>query len=309
MNLTLVSAVLAAASAVAALAALAARPGRTARAAALLRRYGSRQPDRQGALLGWTARLLKAGNRQNRIAARLAAAGISRTPAEWSLAWAVAGLAVTAAVALTGHLAAGAVAGVITSAAGPRATVNVRASRRRARFDAQLPGLLQVAAGSLRAGMSLPQAIGRTAAEAPQPAAAELGRAVAETRIGAGLADALDGVADRMRSRDLHWAVIAIRTCQGIGGNLAEILDVTAATMADRASMRSHARALSAEGRLSGRILVALPVLIGAWLFATDRSYMAPMYSTPAGIIMSAAAVLLIIAGALWMRSAAKVRA
>ena len=197
----------------------------------------------------------------------------------------------------------------MTGLAGSRIAVSVRISRRRRQSDAQLPDLLLIAAGSLRTGLSLPQALDRTAAEAPQPAAAELGRALAEARIGTDLGDALDAVAARMASRDLEWTVTAIRIHRQVGGNLAEILDSTAATMRERAAVRGHARALSAEGRLSGRILIALPVLIGGWLFLTDRTYMRPLYTTPAGIAMTAAAVVLIVIGALWMRAAAKVEA
>ena len=287
----------------------------TGRAKALLGRYtaGAVPEAQRGALLAGlvaqAGRILRAARRDRLIAARLEAAGISASPAEWSLAWAGAGLAAAVAAAAAANVPAGMVTGIVAGAAGSRLAVSARISRRRRQFASQMPDLLQVAAGSLRTGMSLPQALERAAAEAPQPAAAELGRAVAETRIGADLADALDGVAGRMASRDLQWAVRAVRIHRQVGGNLAEILDSTAATMRERESVAGHARALSAEGRLSGRILIALPVLIGGWLFLTDRTYMRPLYTTPAGIVMTAAAVVLIVIGALWMRAAAKVEA
>ena len=66
-------------------------------------------------------------------------------------------------------------------------------------------------------------------------------------------------------------------------------------------------RALSAEGRLSAYILVALPVLVGIWLFISGRSYMRPLYTTRPGEIMLVAAVGLVVLGALWMRKMIKI--
>ncbi len=76
-----------------------------------------------------------------------------------------------------------------------------------------------------------------------------------------------------MESADLRWTVIAIRIQREIGGNLAEVLGNTVETMRERAHLRRHVRALSAEGRLSAYILVSLPIWIGGWLFLTRRSY------------------------------------
>jgi tight adherence protein B len=77
--------------------------------------------------------------------------------------------------------------------------------------------------------------------------------------------------------------------------------------MRERSQLRRHVKALSAEGRLSAYILVALPVVIAGWLFASNPAYMRPLYSSAAGIAMLALAGLLIGVGALWMRKVIKV--
>ena len=110
-----------------------------------------------------------------------------------------------------------------------------------------------------------------------------------------------------MESDDLHWTVMAIRIQQGVGGNLAEVLLTIANTIRERAAMRRQVRALSAEGRLSAYILVALPIIVAAWLFITNGAYMRPLYTTTMGEILLGFAVALVVIGALVMRKMIKV--
>jgi tight adherence protein B len=110
-----------------------------------------------------------------------------------------------------------------------------------------------------------------------------------------------------MDSDDLRWTVMAIRIQQGVGGNLAEVLLTIATTIRERAAMRRQVRALSAEGRLSAYILVALPIIVAAWLFITSGPYMRVLYTTTLGEILLSLAVGLIVIGALLMRRMIKV--
>ena len=198
---------------------------------------------------------------------------------------------------LTGNPVLGILLGALAGWLAMRLIVSVRISRRRAAFAEQLPDMLQVLAGSLQSGFSLPQALDAVVREDTQPIAGEFSRALAETRIGGELETALDRVADRMDSKDLRWSVMAIRIQRSVGGNLVEVLRTTGETMRERASIRRHVRALSAEGRLSAYILIALPILIGAFLFLTRDSYMRPLYTTPLGLAMMTGAVVLVVAG------------
>lgn len=132
-----------------------------------------------------------------------------------------------------------------------RLIVMFRISRRRSAFADQLPDVLQLVAGALQTGFSLPQALDAVVRENSQPAAGEFSRALAETRIGGELEGAMNKVADRMNSTDLRWTVMAIAIHRQVGGNLVEVLRNTVDTMRERAQMRRQVRALSAEGRLS----------------------------------------------------------
>jgi tight adherence protein B len=64
---------------------------------------------------------------------------------------------------------------------------------------------------------------------------------------------------------------------------------------------------LSAEGRLSAYVLIALPLLIGGWFFYSDPSYMRPLYTTLIGLVMLVGSVVLILVGAFWMRRLIKI--
>ena len=124
--------------------------------------------------------------------------------------------------------------------------------------------MLTLVAGSLTAGYSLAQAFDAAVREGNQPMAAELSRALVESRLGIDLEDALEQVAVRMDSRDFAWLVMSIRIQREVGGNLSRVLATVAETLRDRERIRRQVQVLSAEGRLSAAILGALPVVFGA---------------------------------------------
>ena len=245
---------------------------------------------------------------QERLTKRLDLAGVTRKPAEWIILGCCLAVVVMAALSLvTSYVLIGVLGGVLIGWLTMRMSLSVRILRRRSSFSEQLPDLLQLIASALQSGFSLPQAFDAVVREDSQPAAGEFARALAETRLGADLEDALDGVANRMDSDDMRWTVLAIRIQQGVGGNLAEVLLTIAGTIRERAYLRRQVHALSAEGRLSAYILVILPVLVGAWLFISSPTYMRLLYVTATGRIMLSLAVLFLIIGALWMRRTIRV--
>lgn len=252
--------------------------------------------------------VLRIGSIEENLALRLDLAGIKRDPAEWLLAGVGASLVLVIVLTVVfGNVLIALVLGALAGWLGMKAGLNLVIKRRRAKFADQLPDMLQFVAGSLRSGFSLGQAVDAAVREDTQPVAGEFSRALAESRIGVDMEDALDQVADRMESADLRWTVIAIRIQRETGGNLAEVLGNTVDTMRERAMLKRHVRALSAEGRLSAYILVSLPIFIGGWIFLTRRSYLRPMYTSTVGIIMLLIAALMVGGGALWMRKLVKV--
>src|SRR6185436_19499046 len=115
--------------------------------------------------------------------------------------------------------------------------------------------------------------------EARAPIGTEFNRALIEARLGVPPEDALDGIAARTRSRDFSWIVMAIRIQRDVGGNLAELLSRVAETLRERERLRRQVSALSAEGRLSGIILAALPVVFAVYLALVQPEYLDPMFT------------------------------
>ena len=158
----------------------------------------------------------------------------------------------------------------------------------------QLADTLSILASSLRAGYSFLQALDTVSKEIGEPSAAEFQRVVAEIRLGRPIDDALIAMAMRVDSDDLRWAVIAINVQRQVGGNLAEVLDIVANTVRERAYIRRQVNVLSAEGRLSVAILSALPFFILLYISIVNPEYIKPLFNTMPGII-------LLVAGGLWM--------
>jgi len=184
---------------------------------------------------------------------------------------------------------------------GAKTILRVRTGMRRARFADQLDDTLQLISGNLRAGYGLVQAIDGLARDAEPPTSDEFARVVNETRIGRDLGDALSGTASRMRSEDFMWAAQAIAVNRETGGNLAEVLQHVAGTIRERNQIRRQVKALSAEGRLSAIILIALPIAVFVAVLIIQPGYLSTFFQNPIGIAALVLAVILMIVGSIWM--------
>jgi tight adherence protein B len=186
--------------------------------------------------------------------------------------------------------------------------VSVKASLRQKMFADQLDDSLQLMASSLRAGHSLLQALNSVAAEAEEPTSVEFSRIINETRVGRELSQALDETALRTNSLDFGWVTQAIAINREVGGNLAGVLDGVSHTIRERNQIRRQVKALSAEGKLSALVLMALPLGVLAFLGITNPAYIARFTQSLAGYAMIAAGVLLLVIGGLWLRKAVRIQ-
>jgi tight adherence protein B len=260
------------------------------------------------AALSVADRLLRSGNARSRIVTDLERAGMRMRPQEWLLLRISAVIvAIALFTVLIGSLVVGALLGALLGWLGTYVVVRFKAARRCSAFADQLPDVLQLIASSLRSGFSLAQALDGVVREGSQPAASEFGRALAEARLGVEVEDALDGVAERMKCRDLAWVVMAVRISRDVGGNLAEVLLTTVHTIRERAQLKRQIRALSAEGRLSAYVLIALPIFVAGWFVLVRPEYLRPLYTQPLGIAMLSFAVFGVLVGSWWMSRVVKV--
>ena len=244
----------------------------------------------------------------DRSAMRLAQAAVAFTPAEWLLLQAGTSFGLVLLLVLIGWNPLIAIlVGTGLGIFGPRMYLWLRAGRRQRAFADRLPDALQMAAGSLSSGYSLAQALDGLVREGSEPMATEIGKALAESRLGVPVEDTLEGIADRMASKDFRWVVMAIRVQREVGGNLGGVLTTVSATMRERAMLRRHVRGLSAEGRLSAYILIALPIALFLFMFTSRREYLEPMYTTGLGLLLIVAAVVLMAIGSFVMSRMVKV--
>jgi tight adherence protein B len=252
--------------------------------------------------------LVRRGNLEEAFLDRLEAAGLNMRVAEFVLiSLGSAFIPPMLVLILTRNLLISMVV-VLLGTVGPFLWLAVLASRRRARFDEQLPSTLQLLSGALQAGHSLQQAVDTVVQEAGDPIAGEFHRVLTEARLGRPLEEALEAMAKRTQSLDFEWTVMAIRLQRQVGGNLAEVLSTVSQTIRDRYALKRQIRALSAEGRLSSLILSILPLLLFAALLAFNPLFLRPLFTTQIGIMMMAGAVVLMIFGVFWLKKITEIK-
>ena len=245
---------------------------------------------------------------ESRLGDRLEAAAVALKPAEWLLVHAGIAIGLAALVyALTGGSIVMGLVGLLGGAFLPWVWLGLKRSRRLRAFSSQLAGCLQLLAGSLKAGLSLAQALDTVVREGQEPLSGEFRRALVETRLGVPIEDALESIGERMESGDFQWTVMAIRIQREVGGNLAELLLNVAGTLREREYLRRQVKALSAEGRFSSYILLALPPGIMLYMMTTNPGYLSPLIHTTIGYVMLAVMVLLMVLGATMMKKIVKV--
>lgn len=232
-----------------------------------------------------------------RIGAKLERARLPVRPGEYVLLATATTAAVGMWIALfSGTWWAGLVALVLVPMAFA-AFLDRRIALRTRAFEEQLPPTLGLIASSLRSGHTLLRAIDMMVEETPPPMADEFERVLAETRLGLPLMDALDRMATRVELADFEWIVHAIRIQQQTGGKLADLLFTLAEYMRAREEVRREVRVLTAEGRMSAYVLIALPILVGLWINISNPGYFEAMFQ-PMGYLMLGAGVLMMGIGA-----------
>jgi tight adherence protein B len=234
------------------------------------------------------------------LAAALSVANISVQPGDF-----IARVGITAVVlGLVALFLGGPIIALLTAIAvcfAVRFYVRRRKAKRRTAFADQLPDVLQLVTTALRSGYGLTQALESVADEAEEPARSEFAHVLVESRLGRDLSDAMRAVAQRMESKDLEWVVSAIDINRETGGNLSEILNGVSTTVRERQRMARHVRTLTAEGRLSARILTVLPFLMALFQWRTSPENFA-LLTHGVGLAALITAGVFLIVGTMWVR-------
>ncbi|RMH36871.1 MAG: hypothetical protein D6690_04255 [Nitrospirae bacterium] len=187
-------------------------------------------------------------------------------------------------LAMLGALVAGSMA--------PYGYMRWKRRKRFLEFQRQLPDALDLIARALRAGHAFSVGMKMVGDEFPDPIGPEMGRAVEEIAFGIDIPEALKNLSRRIECVDLKFFVTALLIQRETGGNLAEIIESISRLIRLRFELLGRVRALSAEGRLSAIVLMALPIVLLFGLTWINPEYMDPLYTDPTGQTMLLVAMI-----------------
>ena len=175
--------------------------------------------------------------------------------------------------------------------------VLVRTQRREAAFRNQLGDCLTMVANAMRAGFSFLQAMDLIAKEMEPPISDEFKHVMRDISLGTSMERALEDMDKRVGSPDFSLVVTAVLIQQQVGGDLARILDTISETIQDRIRMRREVHTLTAQGRISGGVLAALPVGMCILLNVLSPGYLDPLFKERIGQMAVGGAIVLILIG------------
>jgi tight adherence protein B len=206
---------------------------------------------------------------------------------------------------LVGYVLGGVLIGCLTAVFVPflsRAVIDSRKNKRRRSFADQLESTLEVISSALRAGHSLPSALDTVSADAQSPTAEEFARIVNEGRLGLDIVAAMHETATRMQSEDFGWVADAVAIQRDTGGNLSEVLDRVGDTIRERNTLAKQVRAISAEGRASAKVMMALPIVMALYMLWRSPDTFTPIFTNSTGQLLLGISAVLYVVGYVWIR-------
>jgi len=253
-------------------------------------------------------RWLLALQRLQRLDRMLLQSGLERSlPGllSWSVTFAIVGLLFGALLPLPWWAAP-----VCAAALGclPLARILWARDRRLAAIEQQLPDALDLIRAALQAGHGLVASCGVVAETFADPVAQEFRYLCEEVRLGLPLRDALVNLTQRVNDENLPILVVGTLTAQEVGGNLAEVVDNIAHTIRERAKLQRDIQVMTAQGRLSGLVLTALPFIVGTFMFLRNPTYFGPMVTRRTGQMWLLYGCVSLLAGHIMVRRIVKIQ-
>ena len=179
--------------------------------------------------------------------------------------------------------------------------------RRREKFNAQLPEALATMSNALRAGFSIAQAFDSVVEQGGKPMSEEFAILQQQLRVGMSFESALESMSERVGSDDLTLVTTAILISRKTGGNVTEIFDKISETIRGRMKIERKVKTLTAQGRLQGIIVSAMPILLGIAMCVLKPKLMIPFLTSMTGIICVAVMTVLIVLGWMMIRKIIKI--
>ena len=247
-------------------------------------------------------RMLQNANWARRLELLLVQADIKMKTGPFVLIMLVIGVATALALDMVFHrplvcIGVGAVMAPI-----PVFVARYKRQKRTLHFEEQFPDALDMLTSALRAGLALTAAIQVVAEEAPDPVGHEFRVLFEENRLGLDMKHAVQMMAERVNSAEARLFATALILQRETGGNLAEVLDSTAAVIRDRFRILRDVRTMTAQARMSGGILMALPLALALAIMVLAPDYLKGLAHDPSGKYLIPVALFLQLTGFLVMR-------
>ena len=180
--------------------------------------------------------------------------------------------------------------------------ITMKRNSRLKRFGRQLPDALDLLARAVKAGHAFSGGLQMVADEFDDPIGGEFGQALDEINFGVGVKDAMTNLTERVDSMDLKFFVVAISIQLETGGNLAEILENSAHLIRERFKLFGRIKTLTAEGKLSAIILIAIPFFVGLAISFTNPDYINILFDDPIGRILVGTSLFMMFIGVMAMK-------
>ena len=251
-------------------------------------------------LFGSTKKWLETNERQQELVAKIETLGLDKSAGSTILT------TITLAIfmGIFGLLLQGLLLGLVFALVVlliARSMLNSRVEKRRSEFIEQLPETLSMLSSMLRTGYGLVQALDSVAEEASEPTRSWIGQVIVEVRTGRDLIDSLRSLAVQIDSIDVDWVIAGIEISRDTGGDLAKTLDTVAETIRDRDKLRGQIKSLTAEGRMSAYVMLALPPGVGLLSYLINPDFSGVLLE-PVGLVLLTITGLLMLLGYFWMK-------
>ncbi len=179
----------------------------------------------------------------------------------------------------------------------PKLMLRLIEKRRRQAVINQLPEALQALANALRAGVNINKGLEQLARRQPPPLSEEFALVLSRQRLGESLEDSLEEMAERIRGEEIRLFKNAVSISHRVGGDLADTLDRLSVTLRERAQMEARIHALTAMGRMQGRVMCVLPIAIAGVLYLQQPQMMQRLFYEPLGwAAITLASVMMLLA-------------
>lgn len=198
------------------------------------------------------------------------------------------GIIVFCVIALLGKVVLASVAGIFVLFVGwkaPKPIVDFFERKRTKQYQLQMVDALNLLANGLRAGLTMPQAIGMVVDEMPAPVSQEFNLVLQQAKIGVPLDEALENLKKRVYTEDNEMFVTSVNILRETGGNLAETFDTIVLVIRERVRLQLKIDTYVASGKIQAYIIGAMPFLMMLMFGSGDPEYFPMLFGTPLGVV------------------------